>query len=483
MGGSQSKYQQTPQTLNGDSFSSVDVANNATILPQVEQKEESESSQCPMSKSDGSYSFDWKSMFKAAQVHGASGSKPLSKEEQESARNPKPSEGGGCPVVQDTNQNQDKGNGCPVHPEYNVYSQPIDKTNQMPKGVKTQLPTAMQQEELSTNRVTSTIPKGGGGGSLGGTWTYPSPQQFYNALARKGKLDEDTAEEDMESVVALHNNMNEKTWAQVVEWELQTYGGKEKPKLLKFSGRPTDLSPKATLKHYLLGHPLPFDRHDWTVLRDNGETVRYVIDYYYDETRGQNMESGELPTMHDRDASPTLLIDVRPALDGPEELFARAVRMPYKIWNKETTFTPLPLKGTALMSTQVEESINVWQMIQDSVKEPSIDESRSLENMQITAVEAKEIAVSFSNALKTCSKVQMKVDACQSEDECMKASMDFTMCLGPKLCPVQHKSLVETLGGDGELEIEAALTTLSDCVAFQGGKRHIAEEQHPSIFK
>merc|ERR1719223_1277277 len=143
--------------------------------------------------------------------------------------------------------------------------------------------------------------------------------------------------------------MNEKTWAQVVEWEKQTYGP-NKPKLLKFAGRPSDLSPKAMLKHYLLGHPLPFDRHDWTVLRDNGETVRYVIDYYYDETRGQNMETGKLPELHDRDASPTLLIDVRPALDGPGQFFSRAVKMPYRIWSADTTFNYLPLKGTAQMS-------------------------------------------------------------------------------------------------------------------------------------
>ncbi|CAJ1942440.1 unnamed protein product [Cylindrotheca closterium] len=481
MGGSQSKDLQTPQVM-----PSVEATSSATILQQAEQQEAEKApeSKCPMHKSDGSYSFDWRQMFKAAEAHGPSGRKPLSKEQQDAAKKPKSNDAaGGCPVVHDTNQKQDESSGCPVHPKYNVYSQPIDKTNQMPKGVKTQLPTAMQREELSTSRVSSTIPKGGGDdGSTRETWTYPSPQQFYNALARKGKLGDDTAEEDMESVVALHNNMNEKTWAQVVEWEKQTYGP-NKPKLLKFAGRPTDLSPKAMVKHYLLNHPLPFDRHDWTVLRDNGETVRYVIDYYYDETRGQNMENEKLPELHDRDASPTLLIDVRPALDGPEQLLARAVKMPYKIWSAETTFTPMPLKGTAQMSTQVEESKNVWKMIQDSVKESPVDESQSLENMVMSESDAKKIAINFSNALKSCRSVQKKVDSCQTEDECMKASMDLTMCLGPKFCPVQHASLVKTLKGDDELKIEAALTTLSECVAFQGAKRHIAQQQHPSIFK
>jgi hypothetical protein len=34
------------------------------------------------------------------------------------------------------------------------------------------------------------------------------------------------------------------------------------PKLLRFMGKPNDLSPKARLK-MLFGHPAPFDRHDW----------------------------------------------------------------------------------------------------------------------------------------------------------------------------------------------------------------------------
>ena len=67
---------------------------------------------------------------------------------------------------------------------------------------------------------------------------------FYNSLARKNKLG-DTEESDIESVVAIHNNMNEKTWAKVMEWEeaLCPEGKKDGgSKLLKFLGRPSDLS-------------------------------------------------------------------------------------------------------------------------------------------------------------------------------------------------------------------------------------------------
>ena len=324
MGGEISKHQ-LDETIafQAEATNASSVPNQPTKQP---EQEESSSSKCPMHNKDGSgYSYDWKQLFHAAAVHGPKGSKPLSEEERTEAMataNRESGSGGGCPVKHNgaDRSTMPEAGGCPVkaHPEYNVYSQPIDKTNNMPKGAATQLPNSSQTIELSTERVSSTIPKGGTGESSAATWTYPSPQQFYNALSRKGKFNakggesEVASEEDMASVVALHNNMNEKTWAKVVEWERQTYSENLAPKLLKFCGRPHDLSPKAALKHYVLGHPFPYDRHDWTLLRDDGTTVRYVIDYYYDETRAKTTDDSAMPVLEDRSATPSLLVDVRP---------------------------------------------------------------------------------------------------------------------------------------------------------------------------
>jgi hypothetical protein len=488
MGGGISKHQdETKADFSSPPAPSVD-SNNAT--PKKEGGEEE--SKCPMHNKDGSYSYDWKQMFKAAAVHGPKGSKPLSQEEQDKAKAlSQPSEtsgGGGCPVKHSPVPSSGESSGCPVkhgsssaiqHPEYNVYSQPIDKTNQMPTGVRTQMPTATQKAEISTDRVKSTIPKGGNAENSS-TWTYPSPQQFYNALARKGKLDDDTSEADMESVVALHNNMNEKTWAQVVEWEKQTYGSSSTPKLLKFQGRPHDLSPKATLKHYLLGHPLPYDRHDWTVLRDDGSTVRYVIDYYYDDTRAKETEESAKPALHDRTATSSLLVDVRPALDGASQFVARAVQMPYKIWNQETSFQPLPLKGTPEMDKQVQESLLVWQSIQQARKQELQQEEAS---MEISQSEAQQIALNFAKVLKGCRKQQARVKSCKSEEDCTRASVDLTMCMGPLLCPVQHKNLKKTLAEGSDDKIEGALETLTECVILQTAQRAVAKNQHPAVFK
>ena len=69
-----------------------------------------------------------------------------------------------------------------------------------------------QKTYLPTERETSSIPRGDSG-----LWEYPSPQQMYNAMLRKGHTD--TPAEDVESMVAVHNFLNEGAWAEIEEWE------------------------------------------------------------------------------------------------------------------------------------------------------------------------------------------------------------------------------------------------------------------------
>lgn len=138
-------------------------------------------------------------------------------------------------------------------------------------------------------------------------------------------------EGDMDAVVAVHNNMNENTWRQVLSWEKlhkDTFEADpstgRNPKLLRFIGRPDELSPKARFK-MLLGHPAPFDRHDWVVDR-GGEEVRYVIDYYHDES---GVSKDVLPKhKHDFDSMRSIVVDVRPALDSVGSIFDVVFRMP-----------------------------------------------------------------------------------------------------------------------------------------------------------
>lgn len=143
-----------------------------------------------------------------------------------------------------------------------------------------------QTYDLPTTREPSTIPRGSGDGN----WEYPSPQQMYHALLRKGY--EDTDVTAVESMVSVHNFLNEGAWGEILEWEkrfsgglakgwricrkgeanvdqlalevqkeeAQRLGGKEpeeyQPSLVRFQGRPKDMTPKAAMIQ-LLGRVYP----------------------------------------------------------------------------------------------------------------------------------------------------------------------------------------------------------------------------------
>lgn len=167
-----------------------------------------------------------------------------------------------------------------------------------------------QTIDLPTERTLSTIPRGEKEDE--GVWEYPSPQQMFNAMLRKGGGE--IPEDAVESMVDIHNFLNEGAWQEILKWEEPyTAETRRDPRLLRFTGRPDAMSPRAQMLQMLgklfpatYGTPPPFDRHDWTVLRatESGEwrEVRYVIDYYSAED--------------DDDGSPAFVLDVRPALDS-----------------------------------------------------------------------------------------------------------------------------------------------------------------------
>ncbi|KAI4097941.1 MAG: hypothetical protein L6R37_006760 [Teloschistes peruensis] len=258
------------------------------------------------------------------------------------------------------------------------YASKLNPLNYMPTTLS-QSRSATQTLPLPTTRETSSIPRGD---TPSQNWEYPSPQQMYNAMLRKGYTD--TPEDAVESMVAVHNFLNEGAWREIVGWEerfsqglvegwrrcrrgeeafLELQQNKNQqdrqppqqdipetatPRLLRFHGRPKDLTPKAAF-HSLLSRLLPskyssdppFDRHDWYVLRttttrtntphntDTADTNpntsitttqerRYVIDYYSAPPEA----TGE----------PVFYLDVRPAVDGPVAGCERVVRWGGDIW-------------------------------------------------------------------------------------------------------------------------------------------------------
>ena len=316
--------------------------------------------------------------------------------------------------------------------QYNVYSQKIDPTNQMPSTAN-QLPAENQQVPLSTQRVTSNIPKGGTEDS---SWVYPSPQMFWNALVRKNKT-EGASENDMETVIAVHNNMNETTWKQVLSWEAlhpppqgAAAAGCE-PKLLRFLGRPDDPSPRARLKA-LFGHPLPFDRHDWVVDR-GGREVRYVIDYYHDESKARD---DNRPThLHDTASIKSIIVDVRPALDSLQSFIDRLLRMPALQSRSATVYKPPPFfpppKMILAESVSKSKLVEQWRQIQ-----------------------------------LNCAADKDALLACTSEQDCGAASVKLQRCTASVVCPevaAAFDSCVTQTPPNGE-KLEIAYSAMQKCL-------------------
>lgn len=254
---------------------------------------------------------------------------------------------------------------CPYVPPENASSTPEPKTGLLAKlnplnNMFSELDNKkadIQSRDLPLSREASTIPKGDG--SL---WEYPSPQQMYNAMLRKGYTDTDVTA--VESMVSVHNFLNEGAWAEIMGWERRFARGLKDgyeickdgeqlanmklgttedgifdtttwdvrdvppPKLLRFTGRPTERTPKATIMQWLgwispekYGTAPPFDRHDWFIERCNEQgckEVRYVIDYYEGEA-----VSDDEPVFH---------LDIRPAIDGPTSAAERLIRSGTEFW-------------------------------------------------------------------------------------------------------------------------------------------------------
>lgn len=227
-----------------------------------------------------------------------------------------------CPVKHSSSESK-----CPVdHNKFLKKKETINPMNNMPELSSAKI--AGQKVDLPTERTISSIPKGRE--DAGGNWEYPSPQQMLNAMVRKSGPD-GIDEEAVESMVDVHNFLNEGVWDEVLDWESKyTKESHKTPRLAKFTGRPNDMSPQATLIQWLgwlfpktYGCPPPFDRHDWTVLRatkdGKWEEVRYVIDFY------------EAP---DEGDAPAFSIVVRPAADSLQSVADRITHAAKPVWDK-----------------------------------------------------------------------------------------------------------------------------------------------------
>ncbi|KAI9914664.1 hypothetical protein PsorP6_008215 [Peronosclerospora sorghi] len=322
----------------------------------------------------------------------------------------------GCPVVRDGKEDQEI---------YNVYGQRIDPSNMMPYNPN-QEPNEEQHYPLPQYRVQSTIPKGG----TEGTWLYPSEQMFYNALKRKNK-GEDVHEGDVRAIVSIHNNMNERAWAQVEHYERVCHPDLDGSKLLKFCGRPDKLTPIAWIKR-MLGYGTPFDRHDWTVLRSDNTQVRYVIDYYFNDEKSA---ADEIPELHSADKVKSISMYARPAVDSMGALVDRIKYPVVSLMNG--------LKGPDVTARSA--------LVERSQEEKNTVESLSVEEVENT----------FSKVKDKCKGCMQEIKTCRNESQCSQAALALQLCMGRIICPKEAAAFSKALEGGNETAVETAFLAMN----------------------
>ena len=369
------------------------------------------------------------------------------------------SSGGGCPVVHggisgvgsngsSSSSSKDGSSGCPV-----VHGgEAINPLNMMPAPNQQAAPG--QASSLDTARVESTIPN-----REGSHWVYPSPQMFYNALVRKGKGD-GVQEDTMDAVVAIHNNMNENTWKQVLEWEARHSECSAPRKLVRFVGRPDELSHKAAAHYYLGLRPRPFDRHDWTVDRC-GKEVRYIIDYY---DVASKRSADRLPQLHDVNAVQSIEVDVRPALDSSGALLDRM-----RVLASGLSVPPTAQESAALQGTGDgaggEAAVGAGEA---AARRAAVDAVQAMGG----AGEAAARRAAVDAVRQTCADKMAMLSACKSERECSLAHIGLTMCIAQQVCAAEADAFTAMRASaddpNGAAEAARKYGAVEACVARWG---------------
>lgn len=324
---------------------------------------------------------------------------------------------------------------------YDVYGQEIDPANNMP-ATPNQLPSPGQETRLPTERVSSSIPKS----ETDTTWTYPSPQMFYNALKRKGKAD-DVDERDMPNVVAIHNAMNEGTWGEVLDWERRFHCDEcNNPKLRRFQGRPHDLSPAARFRSMFRGYPAPFDRHDWVIDRCGKQDVRYIIDYYYRE--------------HTQGDEDPIELHVRPALDSAGAAWDRIRAGAYAF--RSALF---PGQAAGGGSPATDSSGAQPTSAQPGVPQTADDAAVSEEEFEFLRTLTPEKIEAISDDVKQgCAKIGLALAQSKADPEAFeKANVSLNYCMASKICKPEAAAFMAAMESASGSE-SAAYSSMTSCL-------------------
>lgn len=173
----------------------------------------------------------------------------------------------------------------------------------------------------------------------------------------------------------------------------------------------------------LFGHPAPFDRHDWVVDR-GGEEVRYVIDYYHNES---GVASDQTP-LHLLDSSSikSIKVDVRPALDSADALLDRVMRMPYEQFKSNTEYNPPPFFPTNDMGTAPPFT---------KFKEPKKTVASTADALPPPVRSAEQINEILRKIESDCRLQKDALALCTGEEACGAAAVALQRCSAMMVCP------------------------------------------------
>jgi hypothetical protein len=133
-----------------------------------------------------------------------------------------------------------------------------------------------------------------------------------------------------------------------------------------------------------------------------GKLVRYVIDYYHDES---GVERDSTPKhMSDPSAMKSIVVEVRPAVDSVEAAIDRAVFMPLAQY-----------KGTT------------------NYRAPSLFASKAMQTAE--QLQVKNIGEQWKNIEKQCSSCKDSLSSAQTDEQRGAASVALQACVARVVCP------------------------------------------------
>lgn len=189
----------------------------------------------------------------------------------------------------------------------------------------------------------------------------------------------------------------------------------------------------------------PFDRHDWIIVREGDEQVRYVIDYYHDENnmvQEKNLPSG---------TQSNISVNLRPAVDSVGSFIDRIKFPIYKTFSKN--------------------EINRMVKPEESHKDKQIPSTNN-------TLSAEEVGKTFEKVQSSCHHLLKKLDSCQSEIECFQSAAALQICLANIICPAKAQSLSEALKTQDESKIESAFDAVrSSLDEYEARSAHVLREQ------